>query len=149
VAGCGLTDRGEHVDADRLKTLPLFGELSHHDRVKIARWADEVDVPAGKRLVTEGSFAHEFMVIESGTAEVTHDDQRIAELGPGDFFGEMALLEHQRRSATVTATTDLRLVVMHERDFRAMEDELPEVARMIRATMQERRARNAGSIDPS
>jgi len=73
----------------------------------------------------------------------------VAELGPGDFFGEMALLEHQRRSATVTAISDLRVVVMHERDFRAMEDELPEVARMIRATMDERRRRNAGSTDPA
>jgi CRP-like cAMP-binding protein len=133
------------VDAARLKTLPLFGDLAHHDLEKIARWADEVDVRPGKTLVTQGSFPHEFMVIESGTCDVTVDGQRIAELGPGDFFGEMALLEHQRRSATVTATSDLRLIVMHDRDFRAMEDELPEVARMISATMEERRARNAGS----
>ena len=137
------------MDADRLRTLPLFGDLSNHDRHRIARWADDVDLPAGKTLVTQGAFAHEFMVIESGTAEVTVNGEHVADLGPGDFFGEMALLEHQRRSATVTATSDLRVVVMHERDFRAMEDELPEVARMVRATMEERRARNAGSIDPS
>ena len=137
------------MDADRLKTLPLFGDLSHHDRERIARWADDVDLPAGKKLVTQGAFAHEFMVLESGTAEVTVNGAHVADLGPGDFFGEMALLEHQRRSATVTATSDLRVVVMHERDFRAMEDELPEVARMIRATMEDRRARNAGSTDPA
>ena len=136
------------MDADRLKPLPLFGDLSHHDLQKIARWADDIDLPSGKRLVTQGAFAHEFMVLESGTAEVTVDGEHVADLGPGDFFGEMALLEHQRRSATVTATSDLRVVVMHERDFRAMEDELPEVARAIRATMEERRRRNAGSTDP-
>src|SRR3712207_2513231 len=95
---------GTSVDAARLKTLPLFGDLAHHDLEKIARWADEVDVRPGKTLVTQGSFPHEFMVIESGTCDVTVDGQRIAELGPGDFFGEMALLEHQRRSASVTAT---------------------------------------------
>ena len=137
------------MDAARLKALPLFGELSHHDLQKIARWADDVDVPPGKTLVAQGAFAHEFMVLESGSAEVTVNGEHIADLGPGDFFGEMALLEHQRRSATVTATSDLRVVVMHERDFRAMEDELPEVARMIRATMDERRQRNAGSTDPT
>ena len=137
------------MDAERLKALPLFGDLSHHDRQRIARWADDVDLPAGKTLVSQGAFAHEFMVLESGTAEVTVNGDHIADLGPGDFFGEMALLEHQRRSATVTATSDLRVVVMHERDFRAMEDELPEVARAIRATMEERRSRNAGSTDPT
>jgi CRP-like cAMP-binding protein len=129
------------LDADRLKTLPLFRDLSHHDLEKVARWADEVDVGPGKTLVSQGAFPHEFMVLESGTADVLIDGQRIAELGAGDFFGEMALLEHQRRSATVTTTTDARVIVMHSRDFRAMEDELPEIARMIKATMDERRAR--------
>jgi CRP/FNR family cyclic AMP-dependent transcriptional regulator len=135
------------VDAERLKSLPLFGELSPKDRERIARWADEVDVAAGRDLMKEGAFPHEFMVIESGTAEVTHDGDRLAELGPGDFFGEMALLEHIRRTATVTATSDLRIIVMHERDFREMEHEMPEVARRIRATMDERRARAAGATD--
>jgi CRP/FNR family cyclic AMP-dependent transcriptional regulator len=142
-------DGRELVDADRLKTLPLFGDLAHHDLQKIARWADDIDLPTGKTLVAQGAFAHEFMVLESGTAEVTVNGEHVADLGPGDFFGEMALLEHQRRSATVTATSDLRVVVMHERDFRAMEDDLPEVARAIRATMDERRQRNAGSTDPA
>ena len=127
------------MNANRLKALPLFRDLAHRDLERIARWTDEVDVKPGRHLVEQGAFPHEFMVIESGTASVLIDGNLIAELGPGDFFGEMALLEHQRRSATVTATTDLRVVVMHDRDFRAMEDVLPEVARSIRATMDERR----------
>jgi CRP-like cAMP-binding protein len=79
------------------------------------------------------------MLIESGTAEVVHDGNHLADLGPGDFFGEIALLAEHRRTATVTATSDLRIVVMHERDFRVMEDEMPDVAAKIRAVMAERR----------
>jgi CRP-like cAMP-binding protein len=130
------------VDAQRLKQIPLFSDLAPKDLERLARWADEVDVPAGKHLVDQGAFPHEFMVIESGSAEVVHDGNHIADLGPGDFFGEMALLEHQRRSATVTASSDLRIIVMHERDFRAMEGVMPEVAQRIRAVMDERRGRD-------
>ena len=135
------------MNANRLKALPLFRDLAHKDLERIAHWTDEVDVKPGRHLVEQGAFPHEFMVIESGTASVIIDGNPIAELGPGDFFGEMALLEHHRRTATVTATTDLRVVVMHDRDFRAMEDEFPEVARSIRATMDERRKRAAPAGD--
>jgi len=130
------------VDAERLRQIPLFADLAHRDLERLARWTDEVDVKAGKHLVDQGAFPHEFMLIEAGTAEVIHDGNRIADLGPGDFFGEMALLEEHRRTATVTASSDLRIVVMHERDFRAMEDEMPEVAQRIRAVMDERRGRD-------
>ena len=130
------------MDAERLKQIPLFADLPHRDLERLATWTDEVDVKAGKHLVEQGAFPHEFMLIESGTAEVVHDGNRIADLGPGDFFGEMALLEEHRRTATVTASSDLRIVVMHDRDFRAMEDEMPEVAQRIRAVMDERRGRD-------
>jgi CRP/FNR family cyclic AMP-dependent transcriptional regulator len=131
------------VDAHRLKAIPLFRNLSRRDLERLARWADDVDVKAGRHLVDQGAFAHEFMVIESGSAEVTVDGKHIADLGPGDFFGEMALLEEHRRTATVTATSDLRVIVMHERDFRAMADQMPEVARRIRAVMDDRRRSDA------
>ena len=130
------------MDAERLRQIPLFADLAHRDLERLATWTDEVDVKAGKHLVEQGAFPHEFMLIESGTAEVVHDGNRIADLGPGDFFGEMALLEEHRRTATVTASSDLRIVVMHDRDFRAMEDEMPEVAQRIRAVMDERRGRD-------
>jgi CRP-like cAMP-binding protein len=143
VAGCAWTEtEGTTVDVERLKQIPLFADLSRGELERLATWADEVDVKAGKHLVDQGAFPHEFMVIESGTAEVVHDGNRIADLGPGDFFGEMALLEEHRRTATVTASSDLRIIVMHERHFRAMEDEMPEVAARIRAVMDERRGRD-------
>ena len=123
------------MDADRLRKLPLFEELSHKELERIAMWADEVDVPDGKHLTQEGQFGHEFFVIEEGTAEVTHEGVVIAELGFGDYFGELALLEHQRRQATVTATSPLRVIVMFQREFEAMEHEMPEIAARIRATV--------------
>ena len=127
------------MDADRLKKLPLFEDLPHKELERIAMWADEVDVAEGKHLIEQGAFGHEFFVIEQGTAKVTHDGNVIAELTQGDYFGELALLEQQRRQATVTATTPLRVVVMFQREFEAMEHEMPEIAERIRATVARRK----------
>jgi CRP-like cAMP-binding protein len=126
------------VDAARLKSVPLFEGLSEHDREKIAMWADEIDVPEGKRLATEGEFAYEFFVILDGTATVTHDDREVAELGPDDFFGEIGLLESERRTATVTASSPLRAIVIFGPQFRHVEREMPELARQIRTAIRER-----------
>ena len=123
---------------ERLKKIPLFSDLSGDDLQRLGSWTDEVDLPAGKPLIHQGNFPHEFMVLESGTAEVTHDGQHLADLGPGDFFGEMALLEEQRRMASVVTTSDATIIVMHSRNFRAMEEAMPEVAARIIAVMQER-----------
>jgi CRP-like cAMP-binding protein len=129
------------MDAQRLRAIPLFSTISKKDLDQVARWADEVDVPVGKHLVEQGKFAHEFFVIESGTAEVVVDGERVAELGPGDFFGEIALLGHQRRSATVTATAPVTAIAMHSRDFSAMAETMPAVCDRITAAMRERLAR--------
>ena len=126
------------MNADRLKKLPLFRDLPRKQLERIALWADEIDLPAGKSLIAEGNFAHEFFVIESGTAAVDHEDSHIADLGPGDFFGEMALLEHQRRSATVTTSSPMRAIVMHAREFAAMDAEMPKITERIRAVMRAR-----------
>jgi len=129
------------VDATRLRNVPLFAALGEHDRARIAQWADEIDVPAGKQLAGEGELAYEFFVILDGTAEVTHDGERLAELGPNDFFGEIGLLETERRTATVTATTPLTAIVMFGPNFRHVERELPELAQQIRAAIGERLSR--------
>jgi CRP-like cAMP-binding protein len=126
------------MNADRLKKLPLFEDLPHKQLERIALWADEIDLPAGKPLIAEGRFAHEFFVIESGTAEVAHEGTHIADLGAGDFFGEVALLEHQRRSATVTTSSPMRAIVMHAREFAAMDAEMPEITERIRAVVRAR-----------
>ena len=124
---------------ERLKQIPLFSDLSNEALERLGGWADEVDLPAGKPLISQGNFPHEFMVLESGTAEVTHDGKHLADLGPGDFFGEIALLEEQRRMASVVTTSEATVIVMHARNFRAMEEAMPEVAARIRTVMDERR----------
>jgi CRP-like cAMP-binding protein len=126
------------VDAARLKTLPLFRSLSDRELREVARFADEVDVDAGRRLIDEGRFAYEFFVIEEGEAEVTQAGERINTLGPGDFFGELALLAADRRTATVKATSPMRLVVMHQKDFKQIEQTLPSVAAQLREAVAAR-----------
>jgi CRP-like cAMP-binding protein len=129
------------MDASRLRSVPLFSGLSDRDREEVARHADEVDVPAGKKLASEGDFAYEFFVIEDGTAEVTKEGKRLAELGPDDFFGEIGLLESERRTATVTATSPMSLIVMFGPDFRELERRMPELAQTIRGAIRDRLGR--------
>ena len=127
------------MDVERLKQLPLFVDLPHRQLVRVATWADEVDLPAGKHLIEQGAFPHEFFLITEGTAEVLYDGKHLADLGPGDFFGEIALVEHHRRTTSVIATSPVRVVVMAAREFDTMDRELPEVAERIRQEMVGRR----------
>jgi CRP/FNR family transcriptional regulator, cyclic AMP receptor protein len=129
------------VDAKLLESIPLFRDLSRRERDQVARWTDEVDVPAGYQLVEQGRFPHEFFVIESGTVAVTKDGEHVADLGPGDFFGEIAIVEHERRTATVVATSPVTAIVMLGRDFETMADAMPHVAERIHAAIRERMAR--------
>jgi CRP-like cAMP-binding protein len=126
------------MDAKRLEGVGLFSTLSKDDLRRIAEWTDEVSVPAGRELAREGSLAHEFFVIEAGSAEVRKGDETVAELGPGDFFGEIGLLESEQRTATVVATTPLRVIVMFGREFRQMEQEMPAVADRVRSAIRAR-----------
>lgn len=127
------------MDAKDLESIPLFASLSKDQRQQVARLADEVDLPEGKRLIEEGQFGYEFFVLERGTVGVARGGETIAELGPGDFFGEMALEEADRRNATVTATSPVRAIVMTRQAFHGMERDFPEVARQIREAIEQRR----------
>lgn len=129
------------MESRDLETVPLFGDLSRREREHVARRADEVEVPAGYQLLEEGRFPHEFFLILEGTVEVTKDGAHLTDLGPGDFFGEIAIVEHERRTASVVTTTPVRAVVMHSRDFEAIQNELPEVAQKIHAAIRERMSR--------
>lgn len=124
----------------RLKDVPFFRTMSKKELAVVARQTDEIDVPAGKVLAQEGDFGDEFFVIDDGTAEVRRGGERIAELGPGDFFGELALLEADRRNATVTATSPMRLIVMTRPSFRALDRSSPKVHEMVASAIEERRA---------
>jgi CRP-like cAMP-binding protein len=129
------------MDPADLQGIPLFASLDRKEREAVARWADVLDEPAGKRLVHEGDFAYEFFVILDGEADVVRGDDHLRTLGPGDFFGELALLETDRRTASVVAKTPMRLVVMLGRDFREMRDEMPQVCNAIEHAVEERRTR--------
>jgi CRP/FNR family cyclic AMP-dependent transcriptional regulator len=129
---------GGPVDAKRLEAVPLFAGLSRREREQVARWADEIDEPAGHHLVDQGTFAHEFFVLLEGTVEVRKDERHLTDLGPGDFFGEIALVGHDRRTATVTATTPVRAIVMHSREFGAMRGAMPAVCDRIETAIKER-----------
>jgi CRP-like cAMP-binding protein len=126
------------MDLSTLQGVGVFSGLSKKELERLSSWTDELSVREGEELVTEGRFAHEFFVIEDGVAEVRQGGERIAELGPGDFFGEIALLETERRTASVVATTPMTVIVMFGRDFKQMEREMPAVADRIRAAIRAR-----------
>jgi CRP-like cAMP-binding protein len=126
------------MDSKALEGVGLFSSLSKKELGQLAQWTDGISVEAGYELVKEGQFAHEFFVIEEGSADVIQNGERLAELGPGDFFGEIGLLETERRTASVTATTPMQLIVMFQREFKQMEQQMPAVADRIRSAIRAR-----------
>lgn len=129
------------MDATHLDQLPLFAGLSSKARSFVASHADEVDIAAGKELIHENGFAYEFFVIEEGTATVTRDGLHIADLGPGEFFGEIGTLTGARRTARVVASTPLTAVVMTTQDLQSVARAMPEVAARLRSTIEARMER--------
>ncbi|MDP8967558.1 MAG: cyclic nucleotide-binding domain-containing protein [Actinomycetota bacterium] len=130
------------MDESRLQHLPLFSDLSKRERKRLAPLIDEVEVEAGRALAAEGELAYELFVIEEGTAAISKNGAPVGTLGPGDFFGEIALLDKdRRRTATVRATSSMRLAVLQGHDVRVIDREMPAVARKIRAAIEARVAR--------
>ena len=130
------------MDPREIAAIPLFAGLSKDDQKIVAQYADEVDVSAGTKLAQEGKLAYEFFAIQDGTAEVTQGGQAIAQLGPGDFFGEIGLLAGDRRVATVVATSKMSLIVLTGSQLRAIDSRMPGVAERIRSAMAQRIAAN-------
>ena len=128
------------MDAADLKSIPLFSHLSRKELALVARHADEATAEPGQVLAREGEVAREFFVINEGTATVTRDGAVINHLGPGDFFGEIGLLETPRRVATVTADKAMRLIVMFGPEFTLVDSEIEEIDRVIRKAITERMA---------
>jgi CRP/FNR family transcriptional regulator, cyclic AMP receptor protein len=126
------------MDEARLKAIPLFAGLGKRERRSVAQQAEEVDIEPGSHLVRQGDFAYEFFAIEEGTAEVRRGDQYLAELGPGDFFGEMGVIEDAVRSASVTAASPMRVIVLTASALRRLDREHPDVAKQIRKAIDER-----------
>jgi CRP/FNR family cyclic AMP-dependent transcriptional regulator len=127
------------MDPGRLRSIPLFADISDEELGQIATFAQEITVEAGRELVREGDFSYEFMAIEEGEAEVTRHGEHVADLGPGDFFGEMGLLEKTLRNATVTAKTPMQLVTLTGWDLRRIERTVPKAVARVREVLEERR----------
>ena len=126
------------VAAADLAAVPLFASLSDSDRAQLAVWFDTQEASEGVRLTGEGAAGYSFFVLADGRAAVTSDGAEVATLGPGDFFGEIAIIGSGRRSASVTTTTPATLYVMFGTEFRQLQQTQPEIAARIEAAMTER-----------
>jgi len=116
---------------DELASVPLFSLCSKKELQAVAKATDEMELPAGRVLCEQGSTGREAFIILEGTAVVTRNDQQVAIAGPGTCVGELALLDHGPRTATVTAQTDLRVLVLGVREFAAILDDAPTIARKL------------------
>lgn len=123
---------------DQLGRMWLFSACSKKELTTIGRASDEVQVPAGKVLTEEGKAGHEFYLILEGEATVRRNGRKVATLGPGRYFGELSLLDRGPRSATVVADSDMMLLVLGQREFSGVLDEVPGMAHKLLAAMAER-----------
>ena len=116
-----------NAKVDLIKSVPLFEHCSRRDLAEVAAIADEIDLPEGKELTQEGAPGREFFVLVEGDAAVRKGNRRINRLGPGDFFGEIALVNEQPRTATVVAETPVRALVITARSFKRLLSEQPQI----------------------
>ena len=116
---------------DHLAEVPLFAAASRKDLQKIARASDEVEVKAGRVLVDQGRPGHEFFLILDGKASVRRNNRKVAELVGGQYFGELSLLDRGPRTATVVADTDMKVLVLGQREFLGVLDDVPGLAYKI------------------
>ena len=128
-----------------LKSIPLFSGCSKSELRALASSADELDLREGTVLTREGRPGREFFVLISGTADVTKDGKRIAQLGAGQWLGEIALLTNAPRTATVTASSAVDVLVITDRRFRTVVETMPSIALKILSSVGDRLARDAHS----
>src|SRR5206468_10427676 len=120
------------VDVGRLAKLPLFGELDTYDLGQLAGWLVDVELHEGESLMEQGGMPDMLFVLETGTVDVLRDGERVASLGPGQVVGEISLIEPQRRTATVRATSDVRAAARPLEHLGPLEGELPAIVRQLR-----------------
>ena len=125
------------LDVKTLKKIPLFAEVPDESLAKIAPFATVEEWPEGKEIVQEGGFSNHFYAIQEGTAKVERDGQKLAELGPGDVFGEQGLLEKQERSATVISTSEIHLIKIEHWELSRMKKSMPDVVDQLRRKVEE------------
>lgn len=126
------------MDVEALKNIPLFAEVPDDKLTKVATFATLESAVEGKTIIREGGYANDLYAIEDGTVEVERDGEVVAELGPGDVFGEQGLLEKQARTATVRATSSVRLIRIEHWELSRMKHAMPEVVEELRRKVEER-----------
>ncbi len=126
------------MDVSALKNTPLFNDVPEDKLAKVAAFATLESAMEGKTIIREGGYSNDFYVIEEGTAKVEREGEHLADLGPGDFFGEQGLLEKQARSATVISTSPIRLIKIEHWELSRMRQAMPEVVEQLRKKVEER-----------
>jgi CRP-like cAMP-binding protein len=134
------------MDPDHLKTIPLFSSLSDKALDTVSVFASETSVSTGKRLVHEGDYSYDLIVIETGTADVIKGGEVIGSLGPGDVFGEMGMLSGGRRTADVIATSSMRLITLSKWDFKRIS---AEVSDQLQSLVEQRQQPGEEPAQPS
>ena len=128
------------MDVSQLKSVPLFADVPDESLSKIAPFTAVDEFAEGKEVIREGGYSNDFYVITEGTATVERDGEQIADLGPGDVFGEQGLLEKQQRSATVRASSTLRVIKIEHWELSRMKKSMPEVVDKLRELIEERQS---------
>ena len=126
------------MDVSQLKRIPLFSEVPDDALQKIAPFATTEEWPEDKEIVKEGGFSNHFYAIEEGSAKVERGGEHVADLSDGDIFGEQGLLEHSERTATVTSTSDIRLIKIEHWELSRMKKAMPEAYEDLVKKVEER-----------
>ena len=129
---------GRDTYLEHLASVPLFAACSNKDLQRIARASDEVQIPEGRTLVKQGDVGRECFVLVEGKVKVERNGRKVATLGPGAYFGELSLLDKGPRDATVVADTDMKLLVLGQREFLGVLDDVPSLAYKILRIMAHR-----------
>jgi CRP-like cAMP-binding protein len=134
-----------HPSAEDLSRVPLLSGLTEEEREELAARFEIEEVDTGRRLVAEGRAGYSFYVIDRGRASVAHDGTPVREIGPGDSFGEIAILGHGRRTATVTAVEPVVAWKLFGTHFRTLQAERPDVATALETAMHDKLAEDSQS----
>jgi CRP/FNR family cyclic AMP-dependent transcriptional regulator len=127
-----------NTKVEALSQVPLFSTVSKAELRRIGSIADEIDIRAGRVLTREGARGREFFVILEGSADVRRKGRKVRTLGPGDFFGEVALVSRRPRTATVTASSPVRALVITDRAFRQLLERQPRIGMKVLRALAER-----------